>query len=483
MYDSTDSFIQELIDNSSGTIFIVNPLRTLWSYQITSEVALRCRQYAKQVYFIDLAPRPSRKYEVNRKHFIPLWRYYYLRNRIKSILEEKGIYFVSKSNYKWLNSHRFRAFRTIDELRNFNLAGVRLGHIIFSAVSSARKSTSFNILTVKNSVSYHLKVAFHSQYQIKKLISQLNPDVVITTNDRLVVSSLALQIADTNGVKTAIAYWGSSTDRIQLYKKSLYDSDEWQEHVRTFWSKSKKDKVAIKLASESVNKLSKGPSSDSLRYTRAQTSGYIPKIDNQTVVFYAQSEYEHSAHFIPNTQNRFSNQYLAFDCLQKVTHDLGIKLILKYHPLPNDVSFVEESNQLLDWKKVNFLPHVSIIEPNSQVDTYSLMRKAACNVIWSSTVGLEAISRSLPLIVLGNPHWLNQNWEINAWNKKQLKSKIENLSYLPRLNQIDIIPWFLYLQNFGDQVKYSFLKNGSLMILGKEITFVKPKFFNNILYR
>jgi hypothetical protein len=303
---------------------------------------------------------------------------------------------------------------------------------------------------------------------LRKIISETNPELILTTNDRLISSSAALAIARELGIPSRVIYWGSSVDKLQDYFVSLYDSDEWQDQVKANWQRNSPVQRDVELLQNEIQNLSKGPSADSLTYLSLQKPGKSFSMKARTAVFYAQSEHEHSPNFIANDKRRFKTQYEAFSALQAVTKDCGWNLILKYHPLKNNADIKQKiSKPGLDWEEIPKLDHVIEIPYDSDIDTYGLIKDSALNIVWSSTVGLESISRERPTLVLGNPHWLNKEWSIHAWTKDDLRNFFNRPINV--ISAESLYPWFWYLKDYGSSVEYFRLVGSSFSYHGKKM--------------
>ena len=141
-------------------------------------------------------------------------------------------------------------------------------------------------------------------------------------------------------------------------------------------------------------------------------------------------------------------------------------LVLKYHPIKDKHKTLSTADNL-DWKTISLNANVLEIQPDSNVDTYKLIHDADLNIVWSSTVGLESIARGCPTLIIGNTHWLNKNWGIHAWTKKDLARFFAAPPNVIERNSL--LPWFWFIESFGSPVRYSFLLNRPLTVNGVRI--------------
>ena len=105
--------------------------------------------------------------------------------------------------------------------------------------------------------------------------------------------------------------------------------------------------------------------------------------------------------------------------------------------------------------------------PDSNIDTYQLLIDADINVTWSSTVGLESIAREKKTIIMGDSAWLNLDWGIHAWNGESLEKLLDN--NLPSLKKDVLLPWFWFMQNYGEAFKFVKVLNFNPIVDGTSI--------------
>ena len=453
---------------AGSKLVIVNPSDSYWSIFLTIEVALRAQELGAEVIWINVARRQASKYEINKGDVPPRWRYRNLTAAAIKQLESCGI--QTRNLNKFVKKDvDVPIVNSIEELRGLRFNDINLGAMIFSSVSSALKSTSFEISNVGRFVQDYLESAFDIYQYLQDATTEIKPDLVVSINDRILGSALSLAIAEQNGIRHAVVYWGSQINSIELYENSLYDSDEWQAKVQQYWLDFPPTESDLAEIRHTIDTLASGPSKDSQKFTSGQKMGYVPELNNKTIVFYAQSEYEHSAYFIPNVSNRFTNQYAAFSCLQEVAKRYGYRLILKYHPYPKGVKTKKRNNgEHLDWKNVRIDDDVIQLDENSEVDSYELIMKYALYVVWSSSVGLESLSRCRPTLVLGNTPWLNMKWGIHGWNREAIDDFLAKS--FPSLDKEILLQWYWYLQSFGSPTKYAHLHGYNITVNGKLMT-------------
>lgn len=463
---------------AENRVLLINPLDTWWSYHLSLEILFRAKSKTQNIIWANVSHRNSKLLNVNDSDYISKYKYKDMAVRIGKYLDNLGI--VNNPHYIQSNRTTTRNFgiNSLGELRRYEKEDTPVGAIVYSALTSKFKTTSFEFKDVRKHSNLYLNIALSSYKKILNNIQNFQPDYIFTLNDRYIASSIALSLGEKSNIKTRVFYWGSDVNSIEDYKISLYSSDEWRCKVQKNYIEFPPSEQNLNDLKESLTSKQDQISDDSKSFLTLQTKGKSINKLRKTCVFYANSEHEHSPMLIKNSKNKPSNQYDAFLNLIKLCDELEIDLILKHHPLRNGL---ERENKFIhynsEWAKIIFGTKVLEILPNSDIDTYKLIHDADINAVWSSTVGLECVQRNLPTLVLGDPQWLNPDWRINAWTNESLR---ENLIH-PKidLDKSSLIKYEYYLKNFGSQMIFSSTSNFKPLI-NNEFEVVKMRFIFKI---
>ncbi len=459
---------------------VVNPLNTWWSFQITLEILYRYRELDYEVFWFNAAVRNKKKFEMNETDFVSRFFFKNPSEIIRRLLTDDGIH--GKFDYIEIDSSNdaLKHFEDIDELRNYKMKGAPLGAIIFSAIASKLKHTGFSLQEVTHYCDYYLNYTSELEKQFSNFLEEFKPDLVLTINDRLPGSSLSCALARANKIDAKVYYWGSSIDRIIDHKDSLYDFDEWRNLIQQKKTDKKISTSEEELFRKRISALSKNPSEDSKTFLSYQKKGQTVIKQGKLITFYSSSEHEHSPVLLKK-RKRFDSQYDAFLVLQEICISNNFHLVLKYHPIKKSKfsKYLKISYSLHDWKKVQINPKVTQLFPDSQIDTYQLILDSDINITWSSTVGIESIMRGKPTLILGDTPWLDLNWNIHAWSKRDLEKLI--LEGPATLAPDALLTWYWFLQDYGEHFKYVLLDTYNPKV--KDTYILQPRWFFWIFYK
>jgi hypothetical protein len=451
----------------SERILVINPLDTDWSLHLTSEIALRAKAAGAEVFWLNATSRSKAKFLLNENDYYPRFRYRSPLRKLERVLKRSGVRSDS-TNLKLVKAPIAFNFESVEELRNFKHNDMDFGAIVFSALASRFQTTSFKISEVEEYVDRYFAELFSSYNKIESAIGSFNPQSIITINDRLISSSVAINLGKQKGLQTRVYYFGSSTLRLTEYKNSLYDSNEWRQHIKDNWESQNKIEHRLFKAHQTLDKIAQGPTMDSREFLASQTTGKRMPISKKTLVFYATSEHEHSPNLIRSKGTGFKDQYDAFSTLQDLALGLGFEVIFKHHPIRfSNIARNGDRESTLDWDKVVFSEKTRILPANSDIDTYTLIEDATVNVAWGSTVALESIARTRSTLILGDTHWLDLNWGVHAWSRSEI---YQFLSEIPQpLDPTKLIPWFYFLEDFGSPFLFSEMGHGRVKVNGESI--------------
>lgn len=464
--------------NKNSRVLVVNPLISYWTFQLTCEAALRSRNFSENVKWLNVSPNFPKQYFINSYDYISRRDFQNPLRKIESALTSQNVLFDCSPLEKF-SSFEIPDFRDIQTFRSYVHDDIPFGAIVYSAVASVKRSTAIQIDSDWKMIEYFFQAAMSMAQKVRRECLVYKPDLLITTNDRLPGAAVAIAVARNFKVPVKVVYWGSDSSKIQDYDQSLFDSNQWQQKISTNWSENPPNSIEYELLQNEIQIYAQEPSLDSKTFIGNQKKGLgLPK-KNCTVIFFAQSEHEHSSTFLEPNNGRFKNQYDAFNALERVCEKLNLDLVLKLHPNRFDSALDQNSIlEMNDWIASKLRTQTEVIPKNSDYDTYQLLNDAYVNVVWNSAVGLESIARGKKTLVLSNAHWLNLNWGIHAWSFSEIVMKLSK--GVNTLDPKELAPWFWYIRNFGDKNQFTSIHRG-LYILEHEI--ICERFFSRIFLR
>jgi hypothetical protein len=127
----------------------------------------------------------------------------------------------------------------------------------------------------------------------------------------------------------------------------------------------------------------------------------------------------------------------VFETIEYVASRPDLQLIIRVHPaevtaeLPSRQLVVEEIQ-----KKFGALPpHIVVVAPESNLNTYSLMQACNAVIIYGTKTGVELTSLGLPVIVAGEAWIRNKGITIDPPTKKAYFEVLDRLPFSNRMNE------------------------------------------------
>lgn len=429
-------------------ILVVNALGNWWSYCLTIEAALRLTEEGHQVDYLDLAPDHTSKLKVNSSLEMSKWRYRQPQGRISSLLKSYGVRWVDiDSTYRYQQARWVPS--SLDELLRWQVDGRASGKIIAAAVSGALRESNFDPCAHKELVAFNIGEYQFASAVLAKYVSKSMPDLVLTTNDRYLTAATALSEARANGVDSLVIYWGDTDRKCATYEHSLYDFNDWRSHIRGAWTSTCSSQRYLSAAARTLDSAADEGLPSTAAFRTCMGTQDLPSLpsDKKILTFFPTTPWEYSG-LVTRPAGYFENQIQAVRALLKELDFNEWVFVLRHHP-PRDGDRSQAEPAI--WDAIRAHPSLIEISADSGVDSYKLIDASDVVAVWVSTIGVEAIARGKPVIVMGEPYWLDPAWGIAAPSAKQLTALLNR----PRhVEPQSLLPYLCYMQAYGSPLRH-----------------------------
>ncbi len=158
------------------------------------------------------------------------------------------------------------------------------------------------------------------------------------------------------------------------------------------------------------------------------------------------------------------------DCVKKTIdyyfNRKDVHVVIRSHPAEKVLGTKERYGELVRGLfDIGLPPNVTIIEPEQNINSFSVLELSDIGIIHTSTVGLEMAIEGKPVILISETHYRNKGFTYDALNEIDYFSKLDNLIFSKDLkpNQIQLAKKYFYLMMFEYQQKMpmTFAENGS----------------------
>ena len=331
---------------------------------------------------------------------------------------------------------------------NTELFGLPMGRILMSNFARIAGTRNFELDLIP--FSYQLEVVSlallaNSAYDNLKF----EFDEITIPNGRSPIESVMLFRSREQEKEIHVTERGADKSKIAFYMTSPHFAPDWWKDLEKFTLKDLSDNSkAIEnywsLRLQGIDELS-GRNWKSSQAKK--TLGNFQK--DKTIAFYCTSEHEVPviAEF-ETSQIGYPSQQAAVRDIVKACEELNLHLIIKRHP--NSLAANGIDRESTDWEWLKSKSYITYLDAKDETDSYALLKEVSANLVFKSSIGIEATAMKLPSRSLGPAKWAYST-ESRIDNYDNLLQFLRNPSMLP--SEISD-RWGLMLSTFGEKLIY-----------------------------
>ena len=300
----------------------------------------------------------------------------------------------------------------------------------------------------KNAILRELESSMIVQRSLEK--KELAPDTqIVTVNGRFTKNATVKEWADSRSYRRLLLEFGSTRESLEVFHTSPHSTSEISQKMNSAWHSASilnREEIALKyLDALKANKIS------TINWREKIQERYVPNHPEKKkiCVFFASTEVEHAGVGDKISNDSFESQDEAFSGLVQALPPNEWHLYVRRHPRnPLNPSYDDPESQL--WDKFRNLSNVTIIEPNSPVDSITLGMSANLVTNYWSTIAIELILFGHPRVVtLGSAPWNTLIPECALTSTKKIQDYLA-LSHNP-IDPDRIYPWAYFQATFGEK--------------------------------
>jgi len=326
-------------------------------------------------------------------------------------------------------------FSSIDEIRAFKIEDFDIGLAVISNLFFKTKKTCFTPLQLQDYKPYLnklLNLSYQAYKTVYEYLEKYNIDEFYIFNGRFDVLRASLRAAQKyKKSKIKVLEVGGIMDKFTISENTYPHDYEYQKKIlNELWNKeksyTKKEVLAKKWFSDRLDAKDQGD----ISYIKDQIKNKLPDNFNRkkrNISVFISSEHEIST--IPEYKNPFfKNQIETIKfILKKFEKTKEYNFYIRMHPNLKNVNdcYISELNEL----NKNF-DNMFLIEPDSPVDSYALLKNSKKVISFGSTIGIEAVFYGIPSILIGKAVFEDDNSFYIPKTKNEIITLIEKNSNL-----------------------------------------------------
>lgn len=261
----------------------------------------------------------------------------------------------------------------------------------------------------------------HAAKTIFSFLRTLKPDVAIIPNGTILEYGIAFKVCRFLKIPTSTYEFSEKRNAMWLAHNQeimQQNTDElWKSHADDHLSNAELEEVRVLLSSR---KNASTYGDFSRKWQRVPSEGQTAireklGFDEKPVVLLATNVLGDSLTLGRNTFSKSMSEWII-RTIQYFIEKPEVQLVIRIHP---GEALVKHGSILELIKKTlpQLPPHIHLIEPLADVNTYDLMDVADLGLVYTTTVGLEMALRGTPVIVAGKTHYRNRGFthDPNTW--------------------------------------------------------------------
>jgi len=389
-----------------------------------------------------------------------------------------------------------------DELTRFEYEGWKLGEWLGSSVASFLRSDSHGMdPEVIEARRRYLTSGLVALIGSRRWIETWQPDILIVISGRHIFWRAAREIAQARGIKVVSREMFIESFDCHIYAVNSSCEDPKLPHA---WAQARE----IPLTPEQDRVLD-----ESLRglAAYARQVEYDPKLearpaairtelnlspDRRLIVLFTNVSWDL---FVAERDFAFDGQMkwiaATFDFIRRHPE---LDLVVRAHPAEIVPKF-RTRGRIVQQIEERFGPvpsNVRLIGPESTISSDALRSMASLNLVYCSSVGMEAIIAGQPVLICGNPYYARKGFTINVDSPSQYDRLLEDHAagqpVIPPSGSVELARRFLYLFKFrygirmgltSDSNKATSLKIQDLRELEPGMSFPLDTACDGILHR
>jgi len=454
------------------------------------EIALRLKKKNKVFFFWIGYDLPWKDWELPLFKRLLLFSFENKVLKIIKFLKENDIEIIPSFDLpsvqnRFINNS-IASFKNFNKIKDYKYKkNIPIGLSAFSSLVS--KYHTDDVKKFKNHVKPALKsgcIIFERSF---KVIQDINPNTIITFNNRFVISKPIIEAAKISKKEVLIHERGSELNKYELYKGDIFDNHFLYKKINTHWKSEKNKKKKIRIAKKYFTLLEKKKFFINKGFNFENNSqNKIDLVSNKKVItYFCSTDYEYISvssklydFYLNKSWSKQINTIKSI--IQLIKHDKDTVLYIKSHP-----NFSLKQNQETELRKLQ-TNNVIFLSNSDKVDTIYLIKNSHIVITFGSTLELFSLYLDKIVISFFRSFYYKFNLVIYPKNKKILKEALNQKKInIDKDKILKLSKISYYLMTYGIKYKYykpytfakGTLKNQKINHYGVLINFLSRVFF------
>ncbi|GAA0193100.1 hypothetical protein GCM10009122_56050 [Fulvivirga kasyanovii] len=379
---------------------------------------------------------------------------------------------ASKVEYKFINE-RVEVNNIVDgrawqlsELLNFSFEGINFGHIVEGSLYRFYKSLKFDDDSIKYGKEF-LRTSLINYFQIKEILRTSNYEAILFSHGIYCTWQPVVNLLTQKGIDYICYDRGKTKGHININLNNpspVWDiSEAWKRYADRELTAEELGMVDQYLKERELQKgdvyaynfASKADDLNHLRQSLKIKPGAKVICVFTNLIWDAANVARDVAFLSP------------LKCIQKTINHYkahnDVHVLIRTHPAERVLGTKETYGALIRNSLDSIPENVTIVEPDMEINSFSILELADIGVVHTSTVGLEMAIEGKPVILISDTHYRNKGFTFDAGSEAEyfqfLNEQLQHPKLKPR--QVELAKKYFYLMMFHYQKKMPVLYNAA----------------------
>jgi hypothetical protein len=324
------------------------------------------------------------------------------KHELIDVLANKKIESIAISLGKKQKSIVDEYLNSVESLKEYYHKNYDIGMATLSSIISELRDPYIKISDYQNWFEKYISNGIALYDYFLESLKEVNPDFVFIFNGRFVYERALVRACEALNIKYCTHERGSSKSKYMLFFNTLpHDIDYYHKKILDTWENSQEsDQKKIEISQNFFNQRRNGQEQAWLSFTAEQRIGELPKnfdAKYHNIGIFLSSEDEFVAIDKSWENGFFQNQIFGLNQILKSGKiNDEIRFYIRIHPNSKDLhSFLDQIRKFNSDK-------ICVIEPDSEISTYTLIDNLDKIITFGSTVSVESVYWKKPTMIVGN---------------------------------------------------------------------------------
>lgn len=386
------------------------------------------------------------------------------RLRAYYLLNKKFTRLSLFKNKKYNLSYIKTSFNSIEELRLYKIDNFDIGMAVLSTLISYARSPYIKVEDYQDYIKRSIEAAAITYFALRDYLATHKFERFYIFNGRFSIERAAMRACEYHNQPFYIHERGCDMNHYEIFHQSLPHSISYTtKQINDYWEKHDDIDLKCKRAHEFFNSRLNNISKSWTTFLDLQKYGLLPDSWDKSqynIVIFTSSENEYVAIGDEWKQTIFDSQISGikelYDLLKEYMINDNIRVYIRMHP--NLVNYKPEYEYVASALS-SLKDYFYIIEPESEISSYSLLLACDKVLTFGSSMGFEATYYGKPSILLSSSFYMYMDVAYLPRTKKEALDLILDRHLQPK-SKLNAIKIGYYMESFG--IKYKYYKPNSL---------------------